>query len=81
MKIVAERDGTWIELDDIEELSKCYDIMCTCGHPLKYHGFWMSWASNTLFTSQCTTCKIVYDEFNKHGRFTCPHFTPTDDLK
>jgi hypothetical protein len=88
MKIVSLPNGTWIELDDVlnpfthnKELDMVYEIMCNCGHPLKLHSWVVWWGTNRISTSQCTACEIVYDEYDKHGRFTCPHFTPTDDLK
>lgn len=54
MKIV-QYDGVWIEYDDVDELSKIYELLCSkCGHKLSYHGFWVSWSTNRVFPSQCT---------------------------
>lgn len=54
MKIV-QYDGVWVEYDDVDELPRVYELICsTCGHKLSYHGFWVSWSTNRVYPSQCT---------------------------
>jgi hypothetical protein len=54
MKII-QYDGVWVEYDDVDELPKIFELICsTCHHKLSFHGFWVSWATNRVFISQCT---------------------------
>ena len=55
IKKVKEFHPDWVEYDDVDELPKIFELICsTCGHKLSFHGFWVSWATNKVFPSQCT---------------------------
>lgn len=64
-------DGKIIYYENLDDLDKCFHLLCKCGHELYQHAFSSS-HNGMIFVSQCVICGIV------DGWFKCDGFKHND---